>query len=227
MSGPIKPQDRLAWHRQISRDHELSRPAIHIALAISNHFNNGSGECFVGMGRLADEVGVHRATAVKAVQTLAKRGHLQVKQGGGRGWANTYSMVVREPYPAAKNCRPSATVSNPKLSSFDPVNCRPQATPTLKENSKKEESGLSMKEASKQATATDTPNTPCRIGANGRAILKVGSPQWEVWLRYHLATGDRGRASLMQYTGESSRWGEWEEPAEWPPNPVGSRSAAR
>jgi hypothetical protein len=228
MSGPIKPQDRLAWHRQLSRDPELSHVVIHVGLAISNHFNNGSGETFIGMEKLAGEVGVHTETARKAVGRLARRGHLRVKKGGGRGWANTYSMVVREPYPLPKNTSRSAGVSDPKPQPDSPVNPSRSAGPTLKEeNSKKESEGLSMKEASQPAiaphTSTITAAEGARIGANGRAVLKVYSPQWQAWLRYHQATGDRGRANLMHCMADSSRWGEWEEVAEWPPTQVGPR----
>jgi hypothetical protein len=229
MSG-VRPQDRLAWHRQLSADRELSRLAIHIALVISNHFNNGNGECFVGMERLAGEAGIRRRAAVRAVATLAKRGHLRVERGGGRGWANTYAMVVREPYPPSKNCVPRNTVSDPKLCPATTVNCVPGNTPTLKENSKKESEGCSMKKGSKPAAPEDTPSsTPkqgFRIGANGRAVLKVGSPQWNAWLRYYQATGNRAHASLMCHMAESSRWGEWEELAAWPPSHVGPRDNA-
>src|SRR5262245_52598640 len=103
MSGPIKPQDRLAWHKQLALDHELPHSALRVGIVISTHFNNGTAECFPALPTIARETGVHRTTVLKAIATLARRGHLKVKQGGGRGWANAYSMVVREPYPAARN----------------------------------------------------------------------------------------------------------------------------
>jgi hypothetical protein len=220
MTAPvgIKPQDRLAWHRQLSLDRELSHAAVRVGIVISNHFNNRSGETFIGMEKLAGEVGVHRATAVKAVARLAKRGYLRVKRGGGRGLANTYAMVARESYPPAKNCRPSATVSGPKLSSSSTENCRASATPTLKVNSKKE-SGNAMKEGSQSAAAEDTPSTTpdFRLGANGNAVLKVYSPQWHIWLD-HIEVLDPTRASLMRHVAETGRRGEWEEKTEWPPH---------
>ena len=74
-----------------------------------------------------------------------------------------------------------------------------------------------MKEESKPAPAT------ARRGTNGRAVLKIGGPQWQEWLRYYQAAGDTQRAGLMWHMADSSRRGEWEEPAEWPPTRVGPR----
>ena len=224
MTG-IRPQDRLAWHRQLTGDRGLSHIAIHVGLAISNYFNNGSGECFVGMERLAREAGVHGETARKAVSMLANRGHLRVKRGGGRGWANTYGMVVREPYPLPENTSRSAGVSGPIPQPTDPKNPRRSAGPTLKKRTLRKGNGFALKEESKPAPARDTPSsTPdFQLGDNGRALLKVGSPQWEAWLHYHQAIGDNGRASLVRHMAESSRWGCWEEPTEWPPSHAGLR----
>jgi hypothetical protein len=225
----IKPQDRLAWHRQLTRDSELSSVDIHVGVVISNHFHNGSGECFLSTHKLAAEARMHRATAVRAVAKLVKQGHLRVKAGGGRGWANTYAMVLTEPYPATDNCSTSATVynpkgstsatvSDPKLSLSDPLNCSAGATPTLKENSKKEEEGLSIEKQDnpKQAPATGG----WRRGDNGRAVLIIDGEQWQAWLNYYRAIGNHDRVKLMLHVRDTSRSHEWEEAAPCPPSHI-------
>lgn len=221
----IRPQDRLAWHRQLSLDRGLSPVAILVGLIISNHFNSGTGTCFIGMERLARAVGLHPETTRKAVEMLARRGHLLVKRGGGRGWANSYTMVVREAYLLLKNASRSAGVSGPKPPPTEPINPRPSAGPTLKkENSKKERAcareGFSIREGSKQGAteaAIGTPAQGCRIGANGYAVFRTDSPQFQAWLRHHDANNP-ARAALMRHMTENGRHGEWQEPTEWPPS---------
>ncbi len=223
MTG-VRPQDRLAWHRQLTGDHGLSHIAIHVGLTISNYFNNGSGECFVGIERLAREAGVHGETARKAVSTLANRGHLRVKRGGGRGLANTYGMVVREPYPLPENTSRGAGVSEPIPQPTEPKNPSRSAGPTLKKRTLRKSNGFAMKKKASQPQPRTASAAPvAELGSNGRAVLKIGSPQWEAWLHYHQAIGDNGRASLMRHMADSSRSGEWEETTEWPPSHVAPR----
>jgi hypothetical protein len=58
-------------------------------------------------------------------------------------------------------------------------------------------------------------------------VLKVHSEQWTAWMRHHEATGNQSRASLMRHQAESSRWGEWAEPTEWPPSDARRESGGR
>src|SRR5262245_53400304 len=208
----IKPQDRLAWHKQLSLDRELSHVAVRVGVVISNFFNNSNGECFVGLQRLADETGVCRATAWSAIQKLVKRQHLRVTKGGGRGKTNTYAMLLNGPAPwTVSPSKPSNSDHLNRLTrNCSPLKSRANSSLTLKDNSKKESEGFSMSKGSPAAGA--------RIGANGRTVLRVGSPQWESWLHYYEASGDMERASLIRHVADNGRRGEWEEPSEWPPS---------
>jgi hypothetical protein len=107
----IPARDRLAWHRQMSSDPELSQTAFKVAVIISNHVNNQTGETFIGLERLAREARRCRRSVWAAIEQLAKRGHLQVKKGGGRAKANSYAMILLN---GATHC----TVSDPETVQF-------------------------------------------------------------------------------------------------------------
>ena len=218
MAAPvgIKPQDRLAWHKQLSLDRELSHAAVHVGIVISNHFNNATGETFVGLETIADEAGIARSTTCSAIKALVTRKHLTVAQGGGRSKTNSYKMALQNG-PAYR------TVSTPKRSEIDPLNrptrnCSPLKSQgdwslTLKDNSKKESDGLRISQGSKPAPVEVHTAGP-RIGANGCAVFSISSPQFEAWLGYYQATGNTRRANLMRDRAERSRWGEWQEASE-------------
>jgi phosphohistidine phosphatase len=88
----IFPRDRLAWHRQMAEDVELSHVAFRLGVCIGGHFNNRTRKTFVGYEKLGQQMQVCRTTVVNAVRELAARGHLEVKAGGGRKIANEYRM---------------------------------------------------------------------------------------------------------------------------------------
>lgn len=97
----ILPRDRLAWHKQLVEDCVLSANAVRVAIALGSYFNNRTGRTFVGLKKLARELGLSLGTVRTATRQLASRGHLKVAIGGGRGWATEYSMVLKRVQPAA------------------------------------------------------------------------------------------------------------------------------
>jgi hypothetical protein len=226
----IRPADRLAWHRQLTRDPDLSSVDIHVGLVISNHFNNGSGECFVSMETLVREVRVSFSTIERSVRKLAKpqHGHLKVKAGGGRGMANRYAMVIREPYPTTETPSPMTGfttqnpptddgVSTPKPRQMEGLNPVTHDAPTLKRT-------LSKESAAPMIEKEDNPKQPPATGgwswgANGRAVIKMDGEQWQAWLA-HNKVNDPNRHRLMIHAYNISRHREWEEAQPWPPATV-------
>jgi hypothetical protein len=107
----IMPRDRLAWHKQMCEDRELSHVAFRVSVCISGYFNSQTGRTFVGYDRIADDLGIDRATVHRAVQQLrsksdknpAGRGHLDVTSGGGRHVANEYRMILKTVAPERRN----------------------------------------------------------------------------------------------------------------------------
>lgn len=231
MTAPFEPRpvviqasDRLAWHRQLNHDQGLSLTDLRLALTISEHINKYTSECFLGMETLAGEAGMNCRTAERSRKKLVKRGHLRVKQGGGAGLSNLYAMIIRDPYPLTKNPGVATgvynLVSDQKPRSPTTKNPGLGTGPTLKDNSKKESEGFSMNQEDNPATAELNPGW-WRIGANGYALLKPGSPPWFAWFCYYLATNP-DRADLMAHQADNGRHGgEWQEPTPWPPyNPT-------
>ena len=89
----IMPRDRLAWHKQMAEDCELSHVAFRLAVIIGSYFNNRTGRTFVGYDTLAARLKVNRATVWRALRELMPadadknpkgRGHLAIEAGGGR-----------------------------------------------------------------------------------------------------------------------------------------------
>lgn len=124
----ILPRTRLAWHRQMAEDRELSHVAFRVAVVIGAHFNNATGKTFVGYDTIGETIGVCRRTVFAAVKELVRRGHLEVEPGGGRKVANSYRMNLKTVQQSAP-FRGAETVQNPAQ------NGATGCTPTLKNTS--------------------------------------------------------------------------------------------
>lgn len=187
----ILPRDRLAWHRQMAEDRDLSHVAFRVAVVIGNYFNNNTGRTFVGYETIGDVVGMCRRSVFAAVQELAKRGHLKVVAGGGRKRANEYGMVLKTVQSAAP-FGGAETVQN------SAQNGAARCTPTLK-SSPSEKITLSRARA-------NSPTSGCvarpqeateRVSADAME-LEPGSPDFRLLQSFFEASGSRYRAGVMR-----------------------------
>jgi hypothetical protein len=200
----ILPRDRLAWHRQMAEDVELSHVAFRVGVSIGTYFNNRTGKTFVGYERLAGQLHICRRTAWSAVRELVGRGHLKVEAGGGRAVANEYQMVLKTVQPNAP-FDPRETVQN------DDQNGATDCTTTLTDLS--DQNSTDRKSPKPRGAPRD------RKGAGqtkeGPSIFRKGSAQWNAWLAHYDLTNP-ARAAMMRSQAERGR-DEWSERAPWPP----------
>jgi hypothetical protein len=83
------------WMNQVKADPELSPVAFMVAYEIGQHFNSKhGGAAWPSSLTIATNIGVDKATVIRAVRQLRERGHLKVDPGkAGRGHSNRYRMA--------------------------------------------------------------------------------------------------------------------------------------
>lgn len=74
---------RAKWLNAVRADRTLSRSALHIAAALSDHFDK-LGACFPSATRLAAIVGICERWARRLLHQLAKAGFISVEPNSGR-----------------------------------------------------------------------------------------------------------------------------------------------
>ncbi|MTW16094.1 hypothetical protein GJ689_07720 [Rhodoplanes serenus] len=197
----ILPRDRLAWIRQMAEDRELSHVAFRVAVLIGGYFNSKTGKTHVGLQRVADDLGIGRATVARALDELsdrperprrrAGRGHLRITSGGGRHLANEYQMILKTVSQVRPFCEPE-TVSNRAGNSLT------RETPTLTSPSEKNSTRAPTRARGPRTAEHDAPpKVGDREGAVGIEI-KPGTPEFAALLLHFEATGQGGKASLMR-----------------------------
>lgn len=82
---------RAKWLNAVRADRTLSRSALHIAAALSDHFDK-LGVCFPRATRLAAIVGICERWARRLLQQLANAGFISVELNNGR--ASTYRATL-------------------------------------------------------------------------------------------------------------------------------------
>ncbi|MBI2719554.1 MAG: hypothetical protein HY245_03935 [Rhizobiales bacterium] len=101
---------KFAWLDQVAADHELSRLALHVAYALARWITPG-GKGWRSQKLLAADCGISFTAARNAIDSLARRGHLMVVTGNGRGHATTYSWVMKVP----EKCNADGTFEENKV----------------------------------------------------------------------------------------------------------------
>ncbi|MEY9182348.1 helix-turn-helix domain-containing protein [Bradyrhizobium sp. USDA 313] len=87
------------WLAQVKADRGLSPVAFLVAYEIGQHFNaRYGGAAWPSSQTIAKNIGVGKATVIRAVRQLRERGHLTVEPGRaggppGRGHSNRYRMA--------------------------------------------------------------------------------------------------------------------------------------
>jgi hypothetical protein len=82
----------LQWQWAI-RDTDLDATSKYIALVLSTFMNGQTGSTHVSREKLAERTGKSVDTVDRALVILVALGWLLKKQGGGRGWASTYTAA--------------------------------------------------------------------------------------------------------------------------------------
>lgn len=76
---------------------DLGLPPIQLAvlLAINRHANHKNHRCFPSIATISRLAVTHRTTTIRAIQALAKAGHLEVDSGHDLRTVSTYVVVPR------------------------------------------------------------------------------------------------------------------------------------
>lgn len=88
----ITPTYRAAWLDMVANHPRVPSSAVHVACIVCGHFNNKTGETYVGQERVAEITGLSPRTVWTAISWLVKHGYL-TKRRGGRA-SNTYGMPL-------------------------------------------------------------------------------------------------------------------------------------
>ncbi|MET4016055.1 helix-turn-helix domain-containing protein [Bradyrhizobium sp. S3.2.12] len=98
----------FVWLDQIRGDPDLSPVAFKVAYEIGQHFNaRHGGAAWPSSLTIAANVGVGKATVIRAVRQLRERGYLNIDPGkAGRGHSNQYFMGM--PKGASPHLKPAA-----------------------------------------------------------------------------------------------------------------------
>jgi hypothetical protein len=85
-------RDRDAWMCGLLADRTLSPVARNVGLRVALFLNIKSGRCDPSYGVIAHAIGVHRTSAIRAIDALVSRGWLAVNRS--RGWhRNSFRLI--------------------------------------------------------------------------------------------------------------------------------------
>lgn len=236
----IPTRVRLDWLKQVALS-GVSHAASRIAVIISTHINSKTGSTYLGLELLAREGRMSRRTAWTAVGDLQRDGHLEVKQGGGRGKANVYRLILKTVQRAAPFNDPETVQSGAQTVQSGALNGAAGCTPTQSLTQYKNSTRPSrMADAHRHldqlaqgrddrtpkerrwSQAWDNVNRHLGIdqGVNRDQtdcyVVRACSADWYELLAWHEANGDHRSAQLMRDRAESGS-GTWTAPPGWRP----------
>ncbi len=173
---------RMDWVDTMAIDERVSHTAFRAACVIGKHFNNTTGETFVGFPKMAKILNCHEKTARRAVQQLEELGFLEVKRMRGRGKAHVYR-------PAVDGERATATAAAQKLDTSvrllkaenrTPVSVKPDTSvpPTLTPSSKGDSAGGSPDGLKRRSSGTPSPAKGSVPAGEKREFVAVDDARW-------------------------------------------------
>lgn len=135
MSESVKDafnHNRHRWLDHVARDRKLSGGALRVAIVLWQRMNAEYGYAWPGLDHLAEELSIHKATVIRAIQQLEGRGLITVERGGGRKKSNKYrpsfGLAVLDEIEAEENSRIPAkkgrTVAKNRVAQALPDNTR-------------------------------------------------------------------------------------------------------
>ena len=97
-----------------------------VAVRIAEFLNIETGSCDPAYETLAEEIGIHRSSAIRAVAALGERGWLIVERSGGRH-SNTFRLDLRN-IDVAESPTCLGNLGEPEGATIAPCNRRARAT---------------------------------------------------------------------------------------------------
>lgn len=85
-------QGRHRWLGLVARDPTLPGAAIRVAVLIWDWMNAERGYAWPSLARMAFELGIHRATVIRAVAALSERGWISMERSTGHHRSNRYRI---------------------------------------------------------------------------------------------------------------------------------------
>lgn len=83
----------------------------HVLLLLANRHNNDTGLCYPSVSRISEESGMHRATVMRAINALEKRGLLTISKTFGR--SNHYRLNTSRTVLPVAPCDQSQRATTP------------------------------------------------------------------------------------------------------------------
>lgn len=180
----MTPIERLEWLLLVAADLNLPANAARVAIALANYASSRTGQAFPGIDHLAVDTGLHRATVVRCLDALRRRGHLKKATGGGRGKATIWTLQTVAPTATeseAETVAETVAISSNTVANR-PLNCRTAVRP--------------------QPGEPIEPGEPIRARANhSPGSDDYPSPDWlpcDVWERWLLHLSEKRRPMTPQ-----------------------------
>jgi DNA-binding MarR family transcriptional regulator len=85
-------QGRHRWLARVARDATLPGAAYQVAILLWDWMNAERGYAWPPFPRIANELGIHRATAIRAVRALSERGWIAIERSTGHHRSNRYRI---------------------------------------------------------------------------------------------------------------------------------------
>jgi hypothetical protein len=83
---------RHRWLGLVARDPTLPGAAIRVAVLIWDWMHAERGYAWPPLARIASELGIHRATAIRSVEALSERGWISIERSTGTHRSNRYRI---------------------------------------------------------------------------------------------------------------------------------------
>ncbi len=113
-------REKFAWLRQVARDDALPSGAARVAVELCGYFNASSREAWPATGTLATALALSEDTVRRALQAMARRGHLVVEVNRGRNATNRFRPSLKfEPLKPPQNCENLGEENPSELQGFE------------------------------------------------------------------------------------------------------------
>lgn len=118
--------DKFRWLETIARDASLPSTATRVAVVVGKHLNRHTRSARPSIERLTRELNLSETTVRSALRKLQSAGHLQISEGGGRGLANVYRMVLSPIHKPSEKAECLETETPPKYEPY-PIKTPPKS----------------------------------------------------------------------------------------------------
>jgi hypothetical protein len=187
---------------------QLSGTETKVYLAILAHVNGASWTTYITPTRIAALTGLHKRTVQKADNSLCERGLISMREGGGRGRANAYTVVIKggpqTPPIESKGWSPDAIVCAVKGGVSTPKGWPLETTPT-KSTKRERESTPSESTRSKHAGKAKPASVEAVIEF-GESINLVATECRKFWDYYESNGWKVGKNPMQKWKSSLQNW---------------------